>query len=470
MKMKKILLGVAAGVLTAHASQAFAPTNFFAPQDTLVRFKRVKGSQVRLGAYMEAGSRTNGSNWNAHKRNVLALHDDLQLSAHMLLNPVTHNPTAVFAEASLGYRIALRDVPGVGGAAAGMIPIAGFDPINANKERGIAAFEGNFSGYGMTLHAGANLPFVKVPGRWSAELYLPVASRRVRNVKLVNKTREVAAVGGDRAAYIFNQNLAANMQQYFGQNLTATDVNGVGDVAAFVNWHYGHKIKERYLRKLCFFARLGVTAPTGVESHTEKPFRMALGNDGAWGMPFSLGVKAAFLKKLHAGVAFDGLVLANETKLRRVKTSKLQSEFMLINRARMQKDHGFTFQLSPYLELYQFGNGLSLKLAYQYTRHNADKLIFKDDAFRSVLANFLTAGGLPRFRQAGDTPENVVNSANSLKRWDVHNMILQLNWDLARNAENAPGAPQISLFYKCPMSARNMIDTNTVGGQLTFNF
>ena len=65
---------------------------------------------------------------------------------------------------------------------------------------------------------------------------------------------------------------------------------------------------------------------------------------------------------------------------------------------------------------------------------------------------------------------DAINSANSLKKWDTKNIILQASWDFEESVKDCPGAPQLSVFYKRALSAKNMIDASTFGGQLTFNF
>ena len=119
------------------------------------------------------------------------------------------------------------------------------------------------------------------------------------------------------------------------------------------------------------------------------------------------------------------------------------------------------------MQVYRLAKCLSLKAAYQYIHHAADSLTLKDDAFASALKG--------KFADEAHTsvitdPNKVVNSINSLRAWHVHNVIFQLNWDLAENAHDAPGAPQLSFFYKWPVSGKNVVDTHNVGGQIAMNF
>ena len=487
--MKKIqvttrLLLLAA--LSCSQLSAFAPVNFFETRDSLTRLPFIKGRSMQVGAYAEVGASANGYSFDSQRRNILALHDDMQGAAHMLLNPVyLGNAATVAARAPGQFELITTALPGAD-ANAGLHMGAGvrtlLDP--KNSKTGASTFEGDFSGFGLTLHATKGLPWIKMLGDWNLAVYLPVASRRVRNIRVTDKTENILAGGtpaqqSNNAAHLFNQNLASNMQNYFGQDLSATDVNGVGDLGIFLNWHHGKEIGDKYFKHFCGFARVGVSVPTGSKSHTAKPFRMPLGNDGAWGLSFSTGAKAELVENARLGIYFDGMVLFDTVQQRRVKTHTGQSEFMLINTAKVRKQHGFTFNTTPYLELNHFAGGVSAKLAYQYTQHNKDKLRLRDPKFEADLITHLNAARdgtvLPSFgdgpRAGTDyTPHQVINTANSLKRWDAHNIILQLTWDIARDVKSAPGAPQLGIFYKRPLSGRNMIDTNVFGGHLAMNF
>lgn len=494
--------------LSCSQLSAFAPVNFFEPRDSLVRLPFIKGRSLHVGAYAEVGASANGYAHDSHNRNILGLYDMEQRSAHMLLNPISIDSGSSEFEKIAGTNVAagMFDAGPAGGG-------RHFDPVT-HQNRGASVFEGDFSGFGLTLHATKGLPWIKLLGDWNLAVYLPVASRRVRNIRIADQT-QIPARGGRAiaragAASLFNQNLRSNMMTLFGQDLSATDVNGVGDVSVFLNWHHGKVIGDDYFKKLCGFVRVGVSIPTGSESHTQKPFRMPLGNDGAWGLSFSSGVKAEIVENARVGIYFDGMALFDTTKLRRVKTSKYQSEFMLLNSARVRKKHGFTFNATPYLELNHFAGGFSAKLAYQYTQHNKDKYKLRDDAFVTKLtahlnkvpteaevaagaggaagdhgpgdaaigtfrlggpgaARIIAAGALPSLVEGG-SPHSIVNSANSLKRWDAHNIVVQLTWDIAHDVKSAPGAPQLALFYKRPLSGRGMIDTNVFGGHLAMNF
>ena len=135
-----------------------------------------------------------------------------------------------------------------------------------------------------------------------------------------------------------------------------------------------------------------------------------------------------------------------------MKTKVEQTEFLLLNKAEAEKDYGFTWQFNAFLGATKIWRGFNAKVSYQFVNHDQDELFIKDKEFKAAITN----------------AEIIANTANSLKEWRVHNVIFNVGYDFFKEFDSIN--PQLSLFYKLPVSAKNMIDCETFGGQLKFNF
>ncbi len=89
-----------------------------------------------------------------------------------------------------------------------------------------------------------------------------------------------------------------------------------------------------------------------------------------------------------------------------------------------------------------------VKLSYQFTKHESDTLHTKN-------VNFDVA---------------TINSARSLQGWSGQNVIVQLGYDIAKDAVKLPFAPVGSLFYKKSIAGKAIINSDTFGAMLQVSF
>ena len=187
--------------------------------------------------------------------------------------------------------------------------------------------------------------------------------------------------------------------------------------------------------------------PTAEKKNIDNAFSIPLGNDGAWGIPLGAGLGLDFEHHIRLGGDVEFVVFLNETHVRRLKTDYNQTEILLLNKGNTTLDAGLTWKFNLFLQAYRVWKSLSFKIAYEYIKHDSDKLSEKTDTF-----NY-----------------DIINSANSLKEWNTHNLIFQLNLDFFKWGKIF-AKPQMSLFYKLPLTGKNVINSQNIGGQIGFNF
>lgn len=426
MKRIKIVVFVAAACSMITLAEGFAPANMFRPYDAALRLaKPRKGDRVNLTVQAEYGSRKEGRNWQANRRNVLALHDDNQSSILMLRNLV--NPTAQAQ------------------AASAMLVAAG---VEDDGTRGRVVMTGKHHAWDVNLSGAYLLPFKPIPGDLSIAVHVPVVHRKIDGVAFKDLTKDsLIAQDITTKAHVTND-FKNNVKAFGNLNLANWDKTGLGDVAVMLNWCNAYRQDKDYLKMVTLHAKLGVSMPTGQKKDEDQAFSMPLGHDGAWGLPVGMGMELDFVKHIKAGMDVDFLVLFDETRDRRLKTNDLQTEFLLLNKGRATKEHGLTWQFHLYLQFCRLIKGLSLGADYHFVKHDDDRLNPRNNTFSF----------------------GVVNSARSLKEWNAHNILFKAQYDFADNKSDWKVAPQLALFYKLPVAGKNIVDAHTFGGQLAVNF
>jgi hypothetical protein len=201
-------------------------------------------------------------------------------------------------------------------------------------------------------------------------------------------------------------------------------------------------------------AKVGASIPTSKEKNEDRAFSMPLGNDGAWGLPVGFGLELDFVHNIKAGLDADFLVLFDKKRTRRLKSDFEQTEILLLNKGVATKEHGLMWQFHLFVQAYHIYKGLSAKFAYQFVKHDDDRLV----------------------PSGNDFDFSIVNSANSIKEWTNHNLIFSLNYDLftkrrhCQDEYSSSVTPQFHLFYKVAVGGKNVIDTSTIGGQWGIHF
>ncbi|MBY0353940.1 hypothetical protein K2W90_06265 [Candidatus Babeliales bacterium] len=429
MKRRIYALGLFIAVLSVHKVQAFAPVNFFRSYDYALRFPYIKNRTASFGVFnAEYGARCTGLNNDDDRRNVLAIHNDTESAISM-----TRNPTSS-VEMAMGA------------------PLKGlYDTFDDVDLQGHQQLRGKFSGLDFTLFASYVLPLKAEDGMLAISAHLPIVWREIRAKKtLITDLTQVGPLtpqGANIKTYL-TDDLVKNVKEFGGLNLATWDKSGIGDLDILLEWSNRYKQDKEYLKLVMLYAKLGLSFPTARERDQDQAFSMPLGNDGAWGIPLGIAMELGFVHNVRVGIDVDFLLLFDTKKEYRMKTDKNQTDFLLLNKGLATKEYGFTWQFHLFIQGLRIWEGLSVKGAYQFVKHDDDRLIPHNNVF-----DF-----------------SVVNTANNLKEWNVHNLIFTANYDFFHDCKDCAVNSQLSFFYKLPVDGKNIIDNHSVGGQFSLLF
>jgi hypothetical protein len=379
-----------------------------------------------MGATAEYGQSSSARNWGGDKHNLLRIYDDCQDAVAMFKNP----------HCTIASKIA-EEYDELYSAWGGQVLSA---PV---------CIQGEYREFDLTLFGKYFFKNV-FNGDLGIGIHVPILWKEVEDVRWYNLTNKQLPV----IPTYFQEKYLNDFQTFTTmlKDLTCMDFcdwskSGVGDMVIMLEWLRSIKQNKEALQNVDLYLKVGLSCPTGSKKDIDKVFSMPLGNDGAWGLPLGFGIYLDFTRSIRVGGDVDFLVLFDETHERRLKTSPDQTEFLLLNKGDATLDHGLTWKFNVFLQAFRFYKGLSLKLAYEYIKHDQDTLYEKYDTF----------------------DRNIINTANSLKEWNSHNLIFQVNLDSFLWGK-VISRPQVSLFYKLALTGKNIINMDTFGGQIGFNF
>lgn len=407
------------------SAYAVAHTNFYKPYDINFRMEDWDNTKFRFGANFEYGDTSKCRDWDENKVNVLQIYSPTESSLAML------------AGAELGSEI--HDF------ASKFLPPYG--PATDDGCRGGFKLNGEFEGWDLTFYGKYRLPSKGVPGEFDVFLYLPFCYMELSNVKWIDQTQDVLSADRDVKDFLTSDiyNVAKNLGDL---DLKDWDSFGISDIVFILGWFKDFKQIKDNLKNVKISVRVGLSVPSAKEKDEDKSFSLPLGNDGTWTIPLSLGLDLDFINRIRFGLEFEMLYMFDHTKIRRLKTDVNQTDFLLLHKGKATKSYGMTWKFNLFLQARRFLGGLSAKVAYQFLKHDSDSL---------------TA-------QSNDFSYHIINTAQSLEEWGTQNFIFQLNYDFFKECKNSWFKPQMSIFYKLPITGKRVINPNTFGAQLAFNF
>lgn len=422
MACKKIkIVTVILTIISCHQTfGTFFPINFFRPWDINLRPPRWCGTDLQLTGFYEGGIKSFGFNSENEAVNVMQIWSGTQDALAMLKGFPDGSKETIFLMETLE------------------------DPTDDG-------IRGNFKVTGdFNLFANAVLcSRYHVPHNIAIGVFLPILSMRLHNVKFTDLTQDFNAEDS-RVKEFLTDNFLTNVQQFDPMlNLRGWKKTGLGDVAIMGEWLEFFPQQKEYLKDVGLNVRAGITIPTGVKTNVDDILFVPFGFDGSWGLFFGGGIIFNWFDHIRAGVDFEFIVLFGDTRVRRIKTNIDQTEFLLLAKAPVHTEYGFTQRYNLFGEFYRIYHGLSASVIYQFWQHSDDKLALLTNEFSNQIAN----------------------TAVSLQEWTIHQFIFKVDYDFQCDFDDTSRIkPQIQFFYKLPFNGKRALVVQTIGAGITLNF
>ncbi|MBD3272777.1 hypothetical protein GF385_00300 [Candidatus Dependentiae bacterium] len=412
-------------LILTNSLSGFAPTNFYRPYDINWRLPDCKDKKFRLGVNFEYGDTNKCRDSGENRTGVLRLYNQTESSLGMLLGA---------EQGSDIYNLANLLLPA-------------YSPATDDGVRGRFEIDGKYTQASINFEGRYKLPIETIPGNFELYLHVPFKYMQVSNVVWRDLTKDVLNADLDVHQYLTDDIFNNVSSLGDGLDLTGFKHIDISDIVCQLWWYQDYKQLKEHLKNVRLNFRLGVSAPTGNLRDEDKSLDFEIGNDGSWGFPFAAAIDLDFIHHMKAGLEFEMLFLLDNTRERRLKTHENQTDFLLLHKGVATISPGMTWKFNLYLQK-RFAKRFTTKIAYQFVKHDSDKLTAESNKFDYY----------------------IINTAERLQEWNSQNFIFQFNFDFFTEKQKYKIKPQLSVFAKLPITGKRVINTYTFGGQLAFNF
>lgn len=283
---------------------------------------------------------------------------------------------------------------------------------------------------------------------WFLEADLPLYHMQLSDVTIGDKT--VAKTAADlRVKNLLTNQFAALVKQLAGINLSGWKRSGCGDFTLLLNWFKDFPQSKQLLKNVRVNWRLGGSIPTAKKIDEDALFAFGFGTDGAFGVPFGVGLDMSLVGHAKFGLDVQLIPLFGNIRDRRIKTDIDQSDLVLLQKAPAYKDFGLTQRLNLYVAFDKVWDSMSLVCGYQYWKHGQDHLTLCTNDFSNAIAN----------------------TAHTLQEKTWHLLIVNAVYDGRKHfCEHGNVRPYVSLFSRIPFNGKNVVLNHTVGMVLGIDF
>lgn len=282
---------------------------------------------------------------------------------------------------------------------------------------------------------------------WSLGLYLPVYQMQLKNLNFQDLTPNVDNL--DKLVHrLLTDNLAQNVFELGGLNISNWKRDGVGDLTLLIDWFRDFYQNKPFLKCVRVNWRVGLGFPTGLRENTNLIFAVPFGYNGAVFLPFGLGIDLTLGSHFKCGIDVQLTQIFGHTRCRRIKTNVEQTELLLLQKALAYEDYGLVQRFNLYVELYRFLKGLSFKAGYQFLKEGDAELSLKTQQFSN----------------------NVANTSPRLESFTMHHAIFKFTYDFAYHYPEGHTRPELGLYARLPFNGRNVALVPMIGGIISVDF
>jgi hypothetical protein len=298
--------------------------------------------------------------------------------------------------------------------------------------------------WGLGFSARYNFPY-----NVSLAAYLPAYRMRLHDVCWKNLTLDVT----DQDVIVrerLTNNFVANVAELgCGLDILGWERTGVGDLVIMFEWMRAFPQGKPLLKNVDLDGRVGLSLPTGLKRDENKVLAIPFGNDGSVGVIFAGGLRVTLADAVRAGFDIELDHYFDNSRSRRIKTTRNQTDLLFLQKAEAHIDWGLTQQFNLYIDFIKIWKGLSLKADYQYITHGEDEISVFGNCYSSLIAN----------------------GAQVLQDYTMHNIIASINYDFAPHLRpDNHFKPSLMIFGKVPFNGQRSIQATTVGFILAVDF
>lgn len=326
-------------------------------------------------------------------------------------------------------------------------------------------------------------------------LYIPYKDLKITNI--TPKNVGPAQVAGENMNDFITNDLPTILKEN-GLNITTKVVggvkvdaletsfkkNGIGDIAFSLGWH-GYKQKLCGVISSCGgFVQSGVLIPVAAKQDPNSIFSLPLGYNEHWGVVSRLAFEAEIWEMFSIGLQAGSLIFFKNDRDLYLKTDKLQTGWILLQKAHVKEDLGSMWDAGAYVKANLMVKGFDVLVGYSFSKQDRTILQVRDDNYLKTalqnLANQLNTPTLAPVHIGTDGPNIIFISqddyANSDVRqggWEIQTIHFMMRYDMSAATKGCWG-PLFQIEYNYPMWGKHSWATDifagTLGFTVSFNF
>lgn len=280
----------------------------------------------------------------------------------------------------------------------------------------------------------------KLPKHLNLNLFVPVFKMKLSEISWVDQTKSISFTDALTKTKLTND-FTGNIEQLSGGlNIhSGWEKMGFGDTELTLQWQRTFRQPKPILKAVQLGLYGGLSLPTGKHTNENQLLSIPFGNNGSTGLLFGGNIQVQWWSHLRAGINASFMELFGTTYDRRIKTDPNQTDLIFLAKVPTRTEWGFTQQFTLFLENYRLWQNFSAKVAYNYIKHNQDRLKILDENYSSEIAN----------------------TAVSLQEWTQHSAIFTLSYT---------GKCLATIYYKHPFNGKSTLQSRIIGGSLGINF
>jgi hypothetical protein len=224
---------------------------------------------------------------------------------------------------------------------------------------------------------------------------------------------------------------------------------GTGDLTVLLEWTRDFKQYKDILKNVRLNCRVGPSFPTGKGRDEDLLIAFPFGNDGCMGVVFGGSLEILLGRYMRCGMDVELTHLFGNTRNRRIKIDREQTELLLLKKVCAYLDPGLIQHFNLYLGAYDICGGLYVNFNYEFYKHGENRL--------SIISN--------------NYSNAIANDAQSLESWTAHHAIFKLGYDFAQVVgNNACAIPTITAYLRTPIEGTRALLDTSIGLMLSCDF
>lgn len=257
-------------------------------------------------------------------------------------------------------------------------------------------------------------------------------------------------IGCERTQEFLLDNFRRNVKR-LGDDLDITHWSrvGIGDLTILFEWTRDFKQYKEFLKNVRLNCRVGPSFPTGKRRNEDLLMALPFGGDGCTGVVFGGSLEILLGCYIRCGMDVELTHFFGNTRDRRVKIDRDQTELLLLKKVCAYSDPGLIQHFNLFLGAYDICGGLYVNFDYEFYKHGENRL--------SIISN--------------NYSNNIANSAQSLDGWTAHHAIFKLGYDFTDVvSDKACAVPTVTAYIRTPIEGTRAILDTSVGLMVSCNF